>query len=177
MPRKLQPQVYESQFDTEGSFQRIYAQQHMYAILVALVITFVVVAFSQAYIQLVVQLPLFFVWCHYNGKRVKRHQNSLHGASHSRLALEDAARLDAERAPAVKAWEQSLYEKGFWRAPEAIPEALDAKINSDAPAGQQLDELEGWLDRQKDHDAGDWPTGEFTGGKHDRHDSADDLKA
>ena len=44
-------------------------------------------------------------------------------------------------------------------------------------AGQQLDELEGWLDRQKDHDAGDWPTGEFTGGKHDRHDSADDLKA
>ena len=41
----------------------------------------------------------------------------------------------------------------------------------------QLDELEGWLDRQKDHDAGDWPTGEFTGGKHDRHDSADDLKA
>ena len=47
MPRKLQPQVYESQFDTEGSFQRIYAQQHMYAILVALVITFVVVAFSQ----------------------------------------------------------------------------------------------------------------------------------
>ena len=77
----------------------------------------------------------------------------------------------------MKAWEQSLYEKGFWRAPEAIPEALDAKINSDAPAGQQLDELEGWLDRQKDHDAGDWPTGEFTGGKHDRHDSADDLKA
>ena len=57
-------------------------------------------------------------------------------------------------------------------------ESLDAKINSDAPAGQQLDELEGWLDRQKDHDAGDWPAaGEFTGGKHDRHDSADDLKA
>ena len=52
-----------------------------------------------------------------------------------------------------------------------------SKINSDAPAGQQLDELEGWLDRQKDHDAGDWPTGEFTGGKHDRHDSADDPKA
>ena len=26
VPRKLQPQVYESQFDTEGSFQRIYAQ-------------------------------------------------------------------------------------------------------------------------------------------------------
>ena len=123
------------------------------------------------------QLPLFFVWCHYNGKRVKRHQNSLHGASHSRLALEDAAKLDAERAPAVKAWEQSLYEKGFWRAPEAIPEALDSKINSDAPATEQLDELEGWLDRQKDHDAGDWPTGEFTGGKHDRHDSSDNLKA
>ena len=117
-------------------------------------------------------------WCHYNGKRVKRHQNSLHGASHSRLALEDAARLDAERAPSVQAWEQSLYEKGFWRAPEAIPEALDAKINSDAPATEQLDELEGWLDRQKDHDAGDFPeAGEFTGGKHDRHDSADDLKA
>ena len=74
-------------------------------------------------------------------------------------------------------WEQSLHEKGFWRAPEAIPEALDAKINSDAPATEQLDELEGWLDRQKDHDAGDWPAGEFTGGKHDRHDSADDLKA
>ena len=88
-----------------------------------------------------------------------------------------SAYLDAERAPSVKAWEQSLYEKGFWRAPEAIPEVLDAKINSDAPAGQQLDELEGWLDRQKGHDAGDWPTGEFTGGKHDRHDSADDLKA
>ena len=64
-----------------------------------------------------------------------------------------------------------------WRAPEAIPESLDAKINSDAPATEQLDELEGWLDRQKDHDAGDWPTGEFTGGKHDRHDSADDPKA
>ena len=150
----------------------------MYAILVALVITFVVVAFSQAYIQLVVQLPLFFVWCHYNSKRVKRHQNSLHGASHSRLALEDAAKLDAERAPAVKAWEQSLYEKGFWWSPENIPEALDAKIDGDAPASQQLDELEGWLDRQKPHDAGDWPAaGEFTGGKHDRHDSADDLKA
>ena len=72
--------------------------------------------------------------------------------------------MDAERAPAVKAWEQSLYEKGFWRAPEAIPEALDAKINSDAPATEQLDELEGWLDRQKDHAAGDWPAGEFTGG-------------
>ena len=99
-----------------------------------------------------------------------------YGASHSRLALEDAARLDAERAPAVKAWEQSLYEKGFWRAPEAIPEALDSKINSDAPAGQQLDELEGWLDRQKDHDAGDFPeAGEFTGGKHDRHDSSDKV--
>ena len=91
--------------------------------------------------------------------------------------LEDAAKLDAERAPAVKAWEQALYEKGFWRAPEAIPEALDSKINSDAPATEQLDELEGWLDRQKDHDAGDWPTGEFTGGKHDRHDSSDNLKA
>ena len=49
-----------------------------------------------------------------------------------------------------------------------------------APAtrGQQLDELEGWLDRQKDHDAGDWPeAGEFTGGKHDRHASADDFQA
>ena len=44
--------------------------------------------------------------------------------------------------------------------------------------GQQLDELEGWLDRQKDHDAGDWPeAGEFTGGKHDRHASADDFQA
>jgi hypothetical protein len=103
-------------------------------------------------------------------KRVKRHQNSLHGASHSRLALEDAAKLDAERAPSVKAWEQSLYEKGFWWSPENIPEALDAKIDGDAPASQQLDELEGWLDRQKPHDAGDWPAaGEFTGGKHDRH--------
>jgi hypothetical protein len=67
--------------------------------------------------------------------------------------------------------------QAIWRAPEAIPEALDAKINSDAPATEQLDELEGWLDRQKDHDAGDWPTGEFTGGKHDRHDSSDNLKA
>lgn len=109
---------------------------------------------------------------------MKRHQNSLHGASHSRLALEDAAKLDAERAPAVKAWEQSLFEKGFWRAPEAVPESLDAKINSDAPAGQQLDALEGWLDRQKDHDAGDWPeAGDFTGGKRDRHASADDFQA
>ena len=44
--------------------------------------------------------------------------------------------------------------------------------------GQQLDELEGWLDRQKDHDAGDWPeAGEFTCGKHDRHASADDFQA
>ena len=44
--------------------------------------------------------------------------------------------------------------------------------------GQQLDELEGWLDRQKDHDAGDWPeAGDFTGGKHDRHASADDFQA
>ena len=118
------------------------------------------------------------MWCHYNGKRVKRHQNSLHGASHSRLALEDAAKLDAERAPAVKAWEQSLHEKGFWRAPEAIPESLDAKIDGNAPAGQQLDALEGWLDRQKDHDAGDWPeAGAFAGGKHDRHASADDFQA
>ena len=87
-------------------------------------------------------------------------------------------RIDAERAPAVKAWEQALHEKGFWRAPEAIPEALDAKINSDAPAGQQLDALEGWLGRQKDHDAGDWPeAGDFTGGKRDRHESADDFQA
>ena len=63
-------------------------------------------------------------------------------------------------------------------APEAIPESLDAKINSSAPAGQQLDALEGWLGRQKDHDAGDWPeAGDFTGGKHDRHASADDFQA
>ena len=69
-------------------------------------------------------------------------------------------------------------EKGFWRAPEAIPEALDSKIDGNAPAGQQLDALEGWLDRQKDHDAGDWPeAGDFTGGKHDRHASADDFQA
>ena len=68
--------------------------------------------------------------------------------------------------------------KGFWRAPEAIPESLDAKIDGNAPAGQQLDALEGWLDRQKDHDAGDWPeAGDFTGGKHDRHASADDFQA
>ena len=95
------------------------------------------------------------------------------------MALEDAAKLDAERAPAVKAWEQlSLYEKGFWWSPENIPESLDAKIDGDAPASQQLDELEGWLGRQKPHDAGDWPESlEFTGGKHDRHDSADNLKA
>ena len=97
------------------------------------------------------------------------------GARRGRINAEDAAKLDAERAPSVKAWEQSLHEKGFWRAPEAIPESLDSKINSNAPAGQQLDELEGWLDRQKDHDAGDWPTGEFTGGKHDRHDSSDKV--
>ena len=94
------------------------------------------------------------------------------------MALEDAAKLDAERAPAVKAWEQSLHEKGFWNAPENVPESLDAKIDSSAPAGQQLDALEGWLDRQKDHDAGDWPeAGDFTGGKHDRHASADDFQA
>ena len=50
--------------------------------------------------------------------------------------------------------------------------------NSDAPAGQQLDALEGWFDRQKDHDAGDWPeAGAFTGGKRDRHESADDFQA
>ena len=73
---------------------------------------------------------------------------------------------------------EPAYEKGFWRAPEAIPEALDAKIDGNAPAGQQLDALEGWLDRQKDHDAGDWPeAGDFTGGKHDRHASADDFQA
>ena len=71
-----------------------------------------------------------------------------------------------------------LPKKGFWRAPEAIPESLDAKIDGNAPAGQQLDALEGWLDRQKDHDAGDWPeAGDFTGGKHDRHASADDFQA
>ena len=59
-----------------------------------------------------------------------------------------------------------------------VPESLDAKIDSNAPAGQQLDALEGWLDRQKDHDAGDWPeAGDFTGGKHDRHESADDFQA
>ena len=55
---------------------------------------------------------------------------------------------------------------------------MDAKIDGNAPAGQQLDALEGWLDRQKDHDAGDWPeAGDFTGGKHDRHASADDFQA
>ena len=64
------------------------------------------------------------------------------------------------------------------RPPRPGARVLDSKINSDAPAGQQLDELEGWLDRQKDHDAGDWPeAGDFTGGKHDRHASADDFQA
>ena len=33
-------------------------------------------------------------------------------------------------------------------------------------------------DDEKDHDAGDWPeAGDFTGGKHDRHASADDFQA
>lgn len=122
----------------------------MNAILIALVITFLIVALSQAYLQLAVQLPLFVVWCCYNNKRAKRHTNSLHGASHSRLALEDAAKLDAERASDVVAWEQGLYDSGFWWAPVCIPEGrLASEVDSDAPAKDQLDVLEGWLDRQK----------------------------
>ena len=86
--------------------------------------------------------------------------------------------MRTRRRNAVLLRSRSRHEKGFWWSPENIPESLDAKIDGDAPASQQLDELEGWLDRQKGHDAGDWPESlEFTGGKHDRHDSADDLKA
>jgi hypothetical protein len=154
LPRKLQPQVYRSQFDSEGTFAAIYASQQIWCCLLALCIQFFVVGFSQAYLQLAAMLPLFFVWAHYNNKRVKRHKNSLHGASHSRLALEDAAAIDKERAAGVVAWEGGLEEKGYWRAPEAVPEAL--AVDADAPAKDQLDVLEGWLTRHHPHDAGDW---------------------
>ena len=95
-------------------------------------------------------------------------------ASHSRLAERGAVGRRARR-PKSKAWEQSLYEKGFWRARRPSPSVgreprTRPLVNSSTNSREQLD-------RQKDHDAGDWPTGEFTGGKHDRHDSADDLKA
>ena len=148
----------------------------MNAILIALVITFLIVALSQAYLQLAVQLPLFVVWCCYNNKRAKRHTNSLHGASHSRLALEDAAKLDAERASEVVAWEQGLYDSGFWWAPVCIPEGrLASEVDSDAPAKDQLDVLEGRLDRQKPQDAGDFPGTDFSGGKQDRTADAVEL--
>ena len=60
-------------------------------------------------------------------KFAKRHTNSVHGASHSRLALEDASAIDAERAADVRGFEQGLFDGGFWAAPEAVPEAASAR--------------------------------------------------
>mmetsp|Transcript_36426 Transcript_36426/g.112691 ORF Transcript_36426/g.112691 Transcript_36426/m.112691 type:complete len:825 (-) Transcript_36426:82-2556(-) len=156
LPRKFQPQVYRISFDTDGTFQKIYASQHINCILFALCLQFFVIVLSGSYFQGLAMIPLFFVWCHYYGKFTKRHQNSLHGASHSRLALEDAARIDKERAAGVAAWEAGLDEKGYWRAPEAVPPTL--KIEADAPAKDQLDALQGWLERHCEHSAGDWKT-------------------
>jgi hypothetical protein len=90
--------------------------------------------------------------------------------------LEDAAKLDAERASEVVAWEQGLHDSGFWWAPVCIPEGrLAAEVDSDAPAKDQLDVLEGWLDRQKPQGAGDFPGTDFSGGKQDRTADAVEL--
>ena len=109
-------------------------------------------------------------------------KTSHHAAS--RAALDDAGHQNLQ-IMSYAAKYASVFYGPFRDALDSHPGFGDKKTYQQDPANGrealiecQLDELEGWLDRQKDHDAGDWPeAGEFTGGKHDRHDSSDNLKA
>lgn len=186
LPRMLACQVEKNAFDTRGAFAKVYASHALHGLLFCLLLQTALVALSGGFLLVAALLPLYGLWLRAKANFAARHATSVFGKSHARLALREAAALDAAREKAFPAFERDLDAARFFAAPEALPSgsllsglpvdaadsdatpratALPAAWHADPlspqrrlPAACQLDDLEAWLARNAANAAGAFPT-------------------